>query len=221
MYGILTSLTTAITYVSYAPFSPTKGYFNIGELMVFFSALTFGWRAGAICGGIGSAAADILLGSGVFAPITLVAKGTEGFVVGILGRQDPGKGWSAMLVVATGVLAALGSLKLRWPSPETEIQEWTLQIAVFFVAVFAVLVVFFQYKQAFVRWTPVVLGIALGGSCMIITYFVGEYYVLDVGFGRAALEVPVNIAQVLVGGLIGAPLSYYVIKSYPALRQRT
>src|SRR4030067_2130971 len=86
LYGVLTALTAAVTYASYTPFSPTKGYFNLGDSMVFFSALAFGWRAGAICGGIGSAAADILLGIGYFAPITLVAKGSGGLGAGALGR---------------------------------------------------------------------------------------------------------------------------------------
>jgi uncharacterized membrane protein len=157
LYGVLTALTAAVTYASYAPFSPTKGYFNIGESMVFFSALTFGWRAGMICGGIGSAAADVLLGSGMFAPITLVAKGAEGFVAGILGRTKTRRSW------------------------------------------------------------VIVLAIAAGGACMVTTYFVAEWLVLNVGFGKALAEVPINIAQMVLGGTIGALLSYYVKKSYPSL----
>ena len=84
LYGVLTALTAAITFVTFVPFAPTKGYFNMGDSMVFFSAFAFGWRAGAICGGVGSAAADVLLGSGYFAPYTLVAKGSEGLVAGLI-----------------------------------------------------------------------------------------------------------------------------------------
>lgn len=159
IYGVLTALTAAITYASYTPFSPTKGYFNLGDSMVFFSALAFGWRAGAICGGIGSAAADILLGSGIYAPITLVAKGAEGFVAGLIGRMKGGKTWA------------------------------------------------------------VALGIGAGGACMITSYFLGELLLLDVGLGKAIAEVPINVGQVVLGGTIGALLSYYVKKSYPSLTQ--
>jgi uncharacterized membrane protein len=157
LYGILTALTAAITYASYTPFSPTKGYFNLGDSMVFFSALTFGWRAGSVCGGIGSAAADILLGSGIYAPITLVAKGGEGFVAGVLGYSK------------------------KWTT-------WRVPIAV-----------------------------CVGGAFMILTYFFAEWIVLDVGLGKALAEVPINIGQVVLGGTIGALLSYYVRKSYPSL----
>ncbi len=157
IYGVLTALTAAITYASYTPFSPTKGYFNLGESMVFFSALTFGWRAGAICGGIGSAAADVLLGSGIYAPFTLIAKGTEGFVAGVLGRMKGNRRWVV----------------------------------------------------------PVAIG--AGGACMIVTYFLAELFLLDVGLGKALAEVPINIGQVVIGGIIGALLSHYVTKSYPSL----
>lgn len=155
LYGVLTALTAAITYASYTPFSPTRGYFNLGESMVFFSALTFGWSAGAICGGIGSAAADILLGSGIYAPITLMAKGAEGFVAGIIGKRDTSK--------------------------------------------------------------PVLIAVAIGtgGACMITGYFLYELFILDVGLGKALAEVPINVGQVVIGGTIGALLSYYVKRSYP------
>lgn len=102
IYGVLTALTAAITIMTVIPFPPTKGYFNLGEAMVFFSALTFGWRAGAICGGVGSAMADIILGFGMFAPTTLVAKGTEGLVAGVVGRLNGGKPWTYALGVACG-----------------------------------------------------------------------------------------------------------------------
>jgi uncharacterized membrane protein len=144
LYAVLTALTTAVTMTLVIPL-PTRGYFNIGDAMVFFSAFTFGWRAGMICGGIGSAMADLLLGFGFFAPITLVAKGSEGLVAGILGRTYKGATWAK------------------------------------------------------------ILGIWAGGSCMVTTYFVGEWILY--GFGNAALELPLNVGQVLFGGLIGLTLS--------------
>jgi uncharacterized membrane protein len=157
LYGVLTALTAAVTYATFIPFSPTKGYFNLGDSMVFFSALTFGWRAGSVCGGIGSAAADILLGSGIYAPITLVAKGGEGFLAGLIGHTKISKTWR------------------------------------------------------------VVAGISVGGVFMILTYFLTELIVLNVGLGKALSEVPVNLLQVVLGGVIGGLASYYVRKSYPSL----
>jgi uncharacterized membrane protein len=102
LIAILTALTTAVTMTLAVPFPPTRGFFNLGDSMVFFSALTFGWRAGAICGGIGSAAADVLLGYGYFAPITLISKGTEGLVAGALGKIKAGKTWMKVFGIAAG-----------------------------------------------------------------------------------------------------------------------
>lgn len=102
LYGVLGALTAAITMSTVVPFAPTKGYFNLGDAVVFFSALTFGWRTGAICGGFGSAAADILLGSGYFAPLTLVAKGSEGMVAGFIGRLGGGKKLAVVAGIAAG-----------------------------------------------------------------------------------------------------------------------
>ncbi|OGS42523.1 MAG: hypothetical protein A3K67_07560 [Euryarchaeota archaeon RBG_16_62_10] len=145
LYGILTALTTAVTMVLVVPFPPTRGFFNLGDAMVFFTALTFGWRAGAICGGIGSAAADVLLGFGYFAPITLVAKGSEGLVAGALGRLGGGRSAAKFL------------------------------------------------------------GVAVGSVCMVSTYFFAEWVLY--GVGPAIAEIPVNVAQVLIGGSIGILLS--------------
>ncbi len=102
LFGVLTALTTAVTMFVVIPFPPTRGFFNIGDAMVFFAALSFGWRAGAICGGIGSAAADILLGFGYFAPITLIAKGTEGLVAGAISGAGKHKNWAMVGGVAAG-----------------------------------------------------------------------------------------------------------------------
>jgi uncharacterized membrane protein len=216
LYGILAALTTAITYASYTPFSPTKGYFNLGDSMVFFSGLTFGWRAGAICGGVGSALADILLGSGIYAPITLVAKGSEGFVAGVLGRRRPSAIWTLLTGAYLAVLASLLSLQVHWPDPWTALNEWYLPIAVFVIVIVAAYSIEIAFRGRYAPWTPIILGIAVGGTCMVLTYFIGEYMVLNVGLGKALLEVPVNVGQVLLGGLIGASLSYYVKKSYPS-----
>lgn len=103
LYGVLIALTAAVTMTIAIPFPPTRGFFNLGDAVVFFTAFTFGMRAGGICGGVGSAVADVLLGYGYFAPITLVTKGTEGFVAGLVGKGGENrKAWALGLGVAAG-----------------------------------------------------------------------------------------------------------------------
>ena len=66
------------------PIPATSGYFNVGETVIYVAALLFGPLVGAVSGGIGAMLSDIYLGFGVFAPGTLVIKGTEGAIVGFL-----------------------------------------------------------------------------------------------------------------------------------------
>lgn len=58
------------------------GYLNFGEIVIFTAAFLFGGVIGGISGGIGAAVADVILGYPFYAPITLVVKGLEGYVVG-------------------------------------------------------------------------------------------------------------------------------------------
>lgn len=60
---------------------PSGGYLNFGDVVVVFAGLYGGRKVGAIAGGVGSAAAD-LIGFPIFAPITLLAKGLEGWLCG-------------------------------------------------------------------------------------------------------------------------------------------
>lgn len=60
------------------------GYLNFGEVVIYSAAFLFGGVVGGLGGGIGAAIADVVLGFAFYAPVTLVAKGIEGYVVGRL-----------------------------------------------------------------------------------------------------------------------------------------
>jgi uncharacterized membrane protein len=59
------------------------GYFNLGDVMIFVAALTFNPLIGGVAGGIGSAIADII-GFPLFAIPTLIIKGLEGIIAGLI-----------------------------------------------------------------------------------------------------------------------------------------
>ena len=79
-----TALVFVATIIFYMAIFATNGFFNLGESMVYLSALVGGPIVGLIAGGLGSALADMALGYGVYAPATLILKGSEGFVAGYL-----------------------------------------------------------------------------------------------------------------------------------------
>lgn len=84
--GVFAALTTVATVIVQIPVPETKGYINLGDAVVLLSGIVLGPAAGALAGGIGSALADVLSGYAHWAPFTLVIKGVEGFLAGLLSR---------------------------------------------------------------------------------------------------------------------------------------
>jgi len=83
---LLAGATAALTIVIRIPIPGTGGYLNFGDIGVVFCGLFLGKKWGAVAGGVGSAMADIIGGFFIFAPVTLIAKGFEGFLAGIIGE---------------------------------------------------------------------------------------------------------------------------------------
>ncbi|MBM7556631.1 ECF transporter S component [Halanaerobacter jeridensis] len=85
--GLMIALVTVATYLIRIPIPATSGYINAGDSMIFLASIVFGPQVGLIAGGLGSALADLLAGYAQYAPITLVVKGLEGWVVGKIALQ--------------------------------------------------------------------------------------------------------------------------------------
>src|SRR5467141_2513531 len=86
--AVFTALVFLSTYVFQIPIPATQGYFNLGDIMIFITALTFGRTVGGFAGGIGSALSDAFAGFGTFAPFTLIIKGLEGYAAGLISRRS-------------------------------------------------------------------------------------------------------------------------------------
>jgi len=150
---IMTALVTVGTLILRIP-NPMGGYFNVGDVMIFVSALTFGPLVGGFAGGVGSAIAD-MIGFPLFVIPTLIIKGLEGFIAGLVTDKK-------------GVFRD-------------------------------------------------VLAVVVAGSEMIIGYFLVELYALDWGLGGALAEVPGNVAQIVIGGIIGIPIALVLRRRLPEI----
>lgn len=82
--AIFAALICVVTMILVIPIPATQGFINIGDAIVMITALLFGPLIGALAGGIGSMFADLFLGYALYAPATLVIKGLEGFIVGLI-----------------------------------------------------------------------------------------------------------------------------------------
>jgi uncharacterized membrane protein len=76
------------------PIPATNGFINIGDAIVMITGLMFGPIIGGIAGGIGSSLADLFLGYGIYAPATLIIKGLEGFLVGLISNPKKRYKWN-------------------------------------------------------------------------------------------------------------------------------
>ncbi|HHU43998.1 MAG: ECF transporter S component [Bacillota bacterium] len=82
--GVFTALVTVATIVFVFHLPSGRGFINFGDAIIFMTSILFGPFAGMIAGGLGSAAADLILGYAVWAPFSLIIKGAEGLVVGLV-----------------------------------------------------------------------------------------------------------------------------------------
>ncbi len=212
--AIFTALTTVAT-ISFSVYVPaTKGYFNLGEVMVYTTAILLGPFIGAVAGGVGSMLADIILGYHIYAPGTLVIKGVEGFIVGLLVQKLKLKGWSlktmnmtlpALISLTLGIVgstvysgvteAYLGSLIIVRGELSTVI--WTILACLVFLAMAT-----FSFKVEH-NLTMYAISILIGGVEMVLGYYLYESLVL--GY-YALAEVPVNIGQMVIGLIVALPL---------------
>lgn len=227
--AIFAALVCAFT-ASFQLYIPaTRGYFNVGEVMVYTAALVGGPYIGAFAGGVGSMLADVATGFVHYAPATLVIKGVEGFVVGWLSRLRPFKtpgAWRSLsisMAVAVGLAltyiaplyagradVTLSLIGLGGLTAALIIPPWTwyaLAIAA------ALLIIHAGFKVApDVGWIS--LSILAGGVLMVLGYFTYEQLFMGVA---AIVEVPFNTAQCLIGLLGSIPLYKAIRAAAPSL----
>ncbi len=217
LVAFYTGLVTVSTLIFTVYVPATRGYFNIGESAVYLVALLAGPYVGAFAGGVGSMLADLSLGYLFFAPATLIIKGIEGGVLGILARKTPSlsdRNWRllsggvalllSLFVFLIGRFYYVGpselSIGISGIGTTLNIDLTELFWAGIATASFVVLVLVSLMVRPEVGW--LVLSCTISGSLMVLGYYLYEQFVL--GYVAIA-EVPFNIGQVLVGIIVSVP----------------
>ena len=216
----------------------TRGFFNIGETMVYVSAFLFGPFVGAFSGGVGSSIADVLLGYSYYAPATLIIKACEGSVVGALARRkikfNSKIQWQAFTLIvgfiAGTLLGSIGSiyysgsveLYLGIPPPQTPTVTFFVPQALWYTlgGLVLLLIAFmgFAYEPEF-GW--LVFSALVGGSIMVTGYFIYQQFFIGALFNIyviAPAEIPINIGQMIVGVLVSIPIIRTIWRSLPSLK---
>ena len=64
------------------------------------------------------------------------------------------------------------------------------------------------------------IAIAIGGFEMVLGYFLYETLILGYPYTLAALEIPFNIVQMLIGLIIAVPVMHAVLRVFPQLKSQ-
>jgi len=196
----------------------TKGFFNLGETMVYTAALLGGYYVGMVAGGLGSALADMYLGYPHYAPGTLIIKGLEGLIVGFLAlklKRLNIRQWRLFTLFAAILgLFLIAGLGYNYYSGETHMYfaglEFVLSIP---SALWIILGIAFAAGICYLglkvdpKVGAEVLAVIVGGLEMVLGYFTYQVAVLGYLPTVAALEIPVNLGQATIGLLVALPLT--------------
>ncbi|MBN2223915.1 MAG: ECF transporter S component [Deltaproteobacteria bacterium] len=110
LLALFCALVVVATIIIRLPIPATGGYFNLGDTIIFIASVLLGPVFAMIVGGVGSALADVIGGFAQYAPWTLVIKGIEGLIAGLLVlafRADPKTMFGTLLTVVSFVIAGL------------------------------------------------------------------------------------------------------------------
>jgi uncharacterized membrane protein len=81
--AMLTAIIFVTTYIIQIP-TPGNGYVNVGDCMVFMSAVLLGGKKGAIASALGGSLSDVLGGYLMWSPFTFVIKAVMALIVGVI-----------------------------------------------------------------------------------------------------------------------------------------
>lgn len=233
--AVFTALVCTVTMMFSISVPATQGFFNIGESMVYISALLFGPVVGAFAGGVGSMLADLLLGFPHYAPATLVVKACEGAVVGVLKKRNPKlssklqwKFLTLFLGIVAGVL--LGCIGAVYYSGNVELTlgwgAFNLYIPAEFWVFLGIIAALSIAVTGFVMdpqlgWT--LFSIIIGGFCMVSGYFLYEWFLIYPLFkieAVAVAEIPINLGQMIIGTIVALPIAKVAWRAFPYLKEK-
>ena len=216
-----TALVLAATVIINIYVPATRGYFNLGETMIYLVALLFDPLTAAFAGGVGSALADVVLGYTIYAPATLVIKAAEGALASTLVRRLRGR-QRGIFALSMGTVAAyfvvilvigytlfVGEVELTLSGLLTlkGFIEPTSWILIASAAIATPLYILIRKKGEI---GLILISLLSAGSIMILGYYLYEQLIL--GY-YALAEVPVNLGQVVMGIAVAIP-TYTLITKY-------
>ncbi|MDD9982247.1 MAG: ECF transporter S component [Gammaproteobacteria bacterium] len=237
----LTAVSIAIVTVLVAsvpvPIPATGGFTHPGAVAEIFVAVAFGPIVGMVAAGVGAALADLILGYGSWAPLTLIAHGSLGLLAGWLGQKMVGRleivrwymyvvGLAAFAIAVSAMLHAAGEAATSDAQFIGEENYLLFGGVILLVSVVALGFGGILEKSVSVEDRPPVesrvggmfAGWIVGGLALVALYFIGQATVYGLGVAGAVVELPINLFQVSLG-VLGVGLYFLVRAVYPQIDQ--
>lgn len=108
---ILTAILIALVFVATLllniklPIRANGGLIHMGTAMLFIISISFGPKKGAIAGAVGMGLFDLISGWTLWAPITFLVRGLQGYIVGKIawsnGRNGNSKGYNLLATIVS------------------------------------------------------------------------------------------------------------------------
>ena len=237
--SVFTALVCLVTMMFSIYVPQTEGFFNVGESMVYITAILFGPVIGAFAGGVGSMFADLILGYPHYAPATLVIKACEGAIVGSLSRKTPKMAqlhWKTVTlliaIIPGALLSVIGAsyysgnaeMYLGYPAQTLNIfipaEAWYVLGGVIIVLIASIGLT----TEPKIGWLAI--SLILGGLEMVAGYFIYQQFLGHLLFPEpfkevyAVAELPVNIGQMIIGIIVAIPTVRAAWRYLPTLQSR-
>lgn len=126
IYGLLSALTIAISFLLTIPIPATNGMITPIEIGIYLSALLLGPTGGLLIGGISGLTIDLLTGYSQWAPFSLVIHGLQGLIVGYLAFKFVKQNKISWLILAS-LWMICGYFLASW-----YLFDWTIAVASIF-----------------------------------------------------------------------------------------
>ncbi|WP_107841271.1 ECF transporter S component [Metasolibacillus meyeri] len=128
--AILIALVFIATFINIKlPIMAKGGLVHLGTAMLFTIAILFGPKKGAIAGAVGMGLFDIFGGWLIWAPITIVARFLQGFIVGKIAFMNGLKGTSMVMNIAAAVASVPVMLAVYYIGEVILYSNWIAPLA--------------------------------------------------------------------------------------------
>nr|MDO8116884.1 ECF transporter S component [Candidatus Sigynarchaeota archaeon] len=211
--AVFTALVTVATVILVISLPAAGGFFNLGEAMIYITALLLGPISGGIAGGVGAMLGDLILGFPLYAPATIVIKFLEGLVVGFLfnklkkGMTDESlrSRKTTIRILQSGFLIGAVVIIVGVNADPADTLFWVIIGSLFICTAFISILL----KKVPIYY--MIISIIPGGAIMVTGYLLYSTFVLL--YPGAYLNLPFDTLQTLIGLVIAVPVYQALLKA--------